>query len=381
MLESRDTALMQAGLTALGAGFEGLADGRLRVVPAATVSGGAQIDCGLAGTVMRFLPPIAALSDQATSFRGDPAAAARPVADLLAALAELGARISQPPQLPFDIAGSPHFTGGSVRIDAAASSQFVSALLLAGARYIDGIEIEVTGALPSAPHVAMTCTLLERRGVEVTRPGATKWRVAPGPIAALDEVVEPDLTNAATLLAAALVAGGELTTAWPIDSVQAADELLEVLRAFGAETDFTMTEQTREVTLRGSGGIRGAAVDLHQVSELTPVAAALAVLADGPSRLSGVAHIRGHETDRLAALAAGLGGLGAAVTQTPDGLEIQPSGRHGGVFPTHADHRLAHAGALVGLATPGVVLDDVTCTSKTMPDFPDLWAGLLGGPR
>ncbi len=381
LLDSRDTTLMRSGLESLGTSFQRLDDGRLKVLPAASVSGGARIDCGLAGTVLRFLPPIAVLSAETTSFYGDPAASERPVGTLLAALEQLGAKVSRPHRLPFEVSGAPDFAGGAVRMDSSASSQFVSALLLAGARYRDGIQLELTGQLPSAPHVAMTCSLLQRRGVQVTQPTANSWQVAPGPIAGLDEVVEPDLTNAATLLAAALVAGGELTTAWPAESVQAADELLAVLRAFGAEISLNSTAGEREVTVRGTGQLRGAELDLHQVSELTPLAAALAALADEPSRIRGVAHIRGHETDRLAALAAGLNGLGVTTSETADGLEIRPGSRHGGIFPTHADHRLAHAGALIGLVTPGVVLDDVACTTKTLPDFPGLWSRLIGAEQ
>lgn len=381
VLDSRDTSLMRNGLSQLGAGFTDLPDGRLEVVPAASIAGGAQIDCGLAGTVLRFLPAVAALAAAPTRFFGDAAAADRPVAPLLAALGELGATISEPPRLPFEVAGSAVLAGGPVRLDASASSQFVSALLLAAPRFAAGVSINLVGRVPSLPHLQMTSALLQRRGVAVNNPEPDRWQVLPGPIAGLDEVVEPDLTNAATLLAAALVTGGELTTAWPEGSVQAADQLLDVLRAFGAEIEFSHPVSGREVTIRGTGRIRPVDLDLHQVSELTPAAAALAALAEGPSRLSGVAHIRGHETDRLAALAQGLSGLGVKAAETSDGLAIEPGSRHGGLFPTHADHRLAHAAALLGLVTPGVRLDDVSCTTKTLPDFPGLWLKLIGADQ
>ncbi|MFT4109736.1 3-phosphoshikimate 1-carboxyvinyltransferase [Propionicimonas sp.] len=380
VLDSRDTALMRAGLTALGTGFAERPDGGIAVTPAAALHGGGTVDVGLAGTVLRFLPPVAVLAAEPTRFVGDQAAAARPVAGLLDALAALGATVSEPRALPFSVAGGTSVRGGAVAVDASATSQFVSALLLAGARFADGVTVAHVGAsLPSVPHIEMTCTLLRRRGVVVERPAAHTWRVLPGPIAPLDEVVEPDLTNAATLLAAAMVTGGELTTAWPQVSVQAADELLEVLAAFGARVVYRDGAAGRMVTVSAPGGVHGADVDLHDVSELTPAAAALAAVAEGPSRLRGVAHIRGHETDRLAALASGLSGLGPQVAELADGLEIVPRPRHGGPFATHADHRLAHAAALVGLVTPGVELDDVGCTTKTLPDFPGLWTGLLAG--
>lgn len=381
VLDSRDTTLMRAGLEAFGAGFVELPDRRLQVQPIAEVTGGATIDVGLAGTVLRFLPPVAALAAEPTTFAGDHAAAARPVAPLLTALAELGAEVSQPYALPFSVAGAAAFAGGTTEIDASSSSQFVSALLLAGARYGDGLRVRHVGAsLPSRPHIEMTATMLRARGVSVSQPDQNTWVVSPGPIRGLDAQVEPDLTNAATMLAAALITGGELSTAWPEDSVQAADDLAGVLAAFGASLSYTHTAKGRELTVRGDG-IHGAEVDLHTVSELTPVAAALAAVADGPSTIGGVAHIRGHETDRLAALAAELGALGVAVTQTADGLRIEPRTRRGAIFHTYADHRMAHAGALIGLVTPGIELDDVACTTKTLPDFPGLWAQLLEGGR
>ncbi|MCA0294930.1 MAG: 3-phosphoshikimate 1-carboxyvinyltransferase [Actinobacteria bacterium] len=379
VLDSRDTTLMRTGLATLGATFTDLGAGTVQVAPAASVTGGGTVDCGLAGTVLRFLPPVAALGAEPTRFVGDEAASARPITGLLDALAALGATVSSPAALPFTVGGGPSFRGGAVSLDASPTSQFVSALLLSGARFPDGVEVTHVGAtLPSLPHIEMTCTLLRRRGARVERTADLTWRVDPGPIAALDEAVEPDLTNAASLLAAALVTGGTLTTDWPAVSVQAADDLIGVLAAFGADVTYTTTDGERRVTVTGTGGVHGADVDLHAVSELTPVAAALAAVADGPSTLRGVAHIRGHETDRLAALASELSGLGVDATETADGLRIVPGPRHGGTFHTHADHRLAHAAALVGLVTPGVQLDDVGCTTKTLPDFPGLWSRLLG---
>ena len=342
VLASRDTSLIRAGLTTLGARIDEV-DDRLQVTPAAELTGGGRIDCGLAGTVMRFLPPLAALAEQRTEFFGDPAASQRPMEPLLGALAALGAEVSQPRSLPFSVARG-RFRGGAASLDASGSSQFISALLLGAPRFPDGIAVSHSGpTLPSLPHIQMTVTLLTRRGVAAVQTGPASWQVSPGPIAALDEAVEPDLTNAATLLAAALVTGGELTTPWP-DGVQAGDELAEVLAAFGAQlTLSTGPDGTRQLTVSGTHGLRGADLDLSKVSELTPVAAALAALAPEPSRLRGVAHIRGHETDRLAALSTGLGELGADVRQTADGLEFRPSRLHGGGFATHADHRLAHA--------------------------------------
>lgn len=379
VLRARDTDLMRSGLSRLGVGFVEPAEGVLQVRPPAEFRGGALIDVGLSGTVLRFLPPIAALASPATGFFGDPEAAARPVAPLLGALADLGAQVSRPYRLPFEVSGGPEVRGGAVGLDASASSQFLSALLLVAARLPDGLTITHTGdSLPSLPHIEMTVRMLAAHGVAVDRPSPTTWQVQPGPIAPLDEAVEPDLTNAASLLAAALVTGGRLTSAWPEDSLQGADALAQVLAAFGATIGYQGEGSHRRIVVEGPQRLTGADLDLHATSELTPVAAALAALADGPSTIRGVAHVRRHETDRLAALETELNGLGARVRQTEDGLVIEPAALHGGVFHTYADHRLAHAGALLGLAVPGIELDDVACTSKTLPEFPTLWTELVG---
>ena len=381
VLHARDTDLMRGGLTRLGVRFVDLGDDTVQVIPPEAFRGGAVIDVGLAGTVMRFLPPVAALAAETTRFVGDPAMADRPIAPLLGALAELGAAVSQPYRTPFEVAGGSAVRGGAVGLDSSGSSQFVSGLLLVGARLPEGITVHHTGdSLPSLPHVEMTLRMLTERGVRIDRPAPLSWQVHPGPIAAVDEHVEPDLTNAASLLAAAVATDGRLTTAWPEHSLQGADDLADVLAAFGATVEYSPDAAGgRRITVQGPERIRGVDLDLHATSELTPVAAALAALADGPSTLRGVAHIRRHETDRLAALERELNTLGGRVRQTEDGLRIEPAPLHGGVFHTHADHRLAHAAALLGLVVPGIELDDVGCTSKTLPDFPTLWTGLVGG--
>jgi 3-phosphoshikimate 1-carboxyvinyltransferase len=368
---------MRAGLTTLGAHITDLDQHRLQVTPIDDVTGGGLIEVGLAGTVLRFLPPIAVLATSPTRFRGDPAASRRPIAPLLSALTSLGARVTPMPGLPFSISGE-SFVGGAVELDSSASSQFISALLLAAPRYRDGLTVHHRGGpLPSRPHIDMTCTLLAQYGVPVSTPDEFTWQVRPRPIAAVDVHVEPDLTNAATLLAAALITGGRLTTAWPKQSLQAADELAAVLAAFGAVLEYSATATGQQLTVSGPNGITGADVDLHQVSELTPVAAALAALAEGPSQIRGVAHIRGHETDRLAALSTELSAAGATVISTVDGLKIIPGPPQPTLFHTYNDHRMAHAGALIGLVNPGIELDDVRCTTKTLPDFPGLWSRLI----
>ncbi len=370
-LVARDTRLMMDGLRQLSAVVEETGPATWRVQPISQLPDQAVVDCGLAGTVMRFLPPIAALGLGTTRFVGDPAASARPMAPLVEALIQLGARVDDD-RLPLSVTGP--VNGRRVVIDASSSSQFVSALLLAAPRLPQGLDLHHRGGpLPSRPHIDMTVQALAARGV-VVRQTATSWRVEAGPVAAREETIEPDLSTAAVFLAAALVTGGEVTVPdWPDQTSQPGALLLPLLTQMGAEVQ----RSSGGLTVRGGGRIAGVEVDLHQASELTPVVTALAALAEGDSLIRGVAHIRGHETDRLAALSGGITALGGDCRQTVDGLVIHPRPLRAGLFPCFADHRLAQAGALLGLRVAGVELDDVACTSKTMPDFPQVWKAMV----
>jgi 3-phosphoshikimate 1-carboxyvinyltransferase len=375
-LYSRDTALMAAGLRALGAAVEETADGDLRIVPA-PLRGPAHIDVGNAGTVMRFLPPVAALAAGDVRFEGDPRAYERPLDGVILALRDLGADIDDAGtgRLPMTVRGAGSLRGGIVEIDASSSSQFVSALLLSGARFAEGVEVRHIGsAVPSMPHIDMTVAMLRAAGVSVDDSEPDVWKVAPGPIAARDVVVEPDLSNAAPFLAAALVTGGRVTVRdWPVATTQPGDWLRDLFARMGGAWEFTADG----LVFTGTGKIHGITADLHDVGELTPVIAAVAALADTPSELTGIAHLRLHETDRLAALAKELNGLGGDVTDTADGLVIRPRPLHGGEFATYDDHRLATAAAVIGLAVPGVEVENIATTAKTLPDFPALWHALL----
>jgi len=380
-LRSRDTLLMVEALRALGADIvdvpvngNGAADWLVQPGP---IRAGARIDCGLAGTVMRFLPPVAALADGPVHFDGDEYARLRPMAALLDALRTLGAEVDDEGRgtLPFSVSGGPGLRGGIVELDASASSQYVSALLLAGARYPLGVTVRHVGPpVPSQPHIDMTVEALRDVGAFVDDSEPNEWRVAPGILGALDVTVEPDLSNAAPFLAAALVTGGSIRVpGWPGHTTQAGDALRTILDAMGA--DVHLDRERLEV--RGTGSISGVDIDLHDTAELTPVVAALAALADSPSRIRGVAHIRGHETDRLAALRTELSGLGADVTETDDGLHVRPAKLGPGMFHTYADHRMVMAGAVIALAVPGVVIENVGTVAKTLPSFTALWNQML----
>ena len=382
-LRSRDTLLMAAALADLGVQFADVAGispfGDDWLITPAALRGPTRVDCGLAGTVMRFLPPVAALATGEIRFDGDPRARERPMAPVLAALRDLGVRIDDAGtgRLPFTVHGHGRVRGGTVRIDASASSQFVSALLLAGARFDDGVTVRQVGPpIPSEPHVVMTVEALRDVGVVVDDEDPAIWRVEPGRVGALDVQVEPDLSNAAAFLAAAAVTGGRVAVpGWPQYTTQAGDRLRDLLDQMGAEVSL----DRQGLTVQGTGELYGVDADLHAAGELAPVVAALAALADSPSHLRGIAHLRGHETDRLAALARELNALGSDVTETDDGLIIRPRKLHGGLFATYHDHRLATAAAVLGLRVPGVLVENVDTTAKTLPGFTELWQRMIAG--
>ena len=452
VLRARDTELMLAALAALGARFEelGADPARLRVRPAplplhveAGAGGAGRVDVGLAGTVMRFVPPLAALADAPVLFDGDVAARARQLGPLLDALASLGAEVvhlGEPGRLPVRVgpgdgalrrpagpagpaqscgpAGRPTSGTGSagrpdgparpcgparglsphrVSVDASGSSQFLSALLLLGPLLPGGLAVTPTGRVPSLPHVAMTVAALRERGVDVVEPdpdapeGRRTWAVRPGRPAGGEAAIEPDLSNAGPFLAAALVAGGRVRVPrWPLATTQGGDAWRGLLARLGADVELRAGADgagALVVRAAGAGALRGIDADLSAVGELVPVLAALAVVASAhgrSSRLTGIAHLRGHETDRLAALVAEITRIGGLARQTRDGIEIGALPAGGRLRPAllraHADHRMATFAAVVGLAVPGIRLDDVECTSKTLPGFPDLWADLLRRP-
>jgi 3-phosphoshikimate 1-carboxyvinyltransferase len=374
-LRARDTQLMADALRTLG--VEIADDGADWLVTPGPLHGGA-VDTGLAGTVMRFVPPLAALAEGDVTFDGDAYARERPMATLLDGLRQAGVEVDDGGRgrLPFTVHGRGSVAGGTVHLDASASSQFVSGLLLAGARYDKGIEIVHTGegAVPSQPHIEMTLDVLRSAGVEAVGVGANAWHVASGPIVPGTWVVEPDLSNAAPFVAAAVVTGGTVhVPGWPATTTQAGDALRNLLTEMGAAVHL----DADGLTVTGTGSISGLVADLRDVGELTPVLAAIAALADSESSFYGIGHLRGHETDRLAALCTELSRLGGDVAEHSDGLSITPTTLHGGRWHAYADHRMATAGAVLGLVVDGVEIDDVACTTKTLPDFPGMWSAML----
>ncbi|ORV18673.1 3-phosphoshikimate 1-carboxyvinyltransferase [Mycobacterium celatum] len=378
-LRSRDTDLMIGALQTLGLRVDG-AESELTVSGRIAPAPDARIDCGLAGTVLRFVPPLAALGAATVIFDGDEQARIRPIAPLLDALHGLGVDVDGD-RMPFRVRGAGSVRGGTVAIDASASSQFVSGLLLSGASFTEGLTVQHNGAaLPSAPHIAMTVAMLRQAGVDVDDSTPNRWRVRPGPVAARHWDIEPDLSNAVPFLAAAVVSGGTVRiTGWPAAAIQPADAILAILR----QLDSVVMQSDSYLEAQGPTSYGGFDVDLRDVGELTPAVAALAALAapGSVSRLSGIAHLRGHETDRLAALSAEINRLGGNCQETPDGLEITSTPLHSGIWHSYADHRMATAGAIVGLRVPGVEVDDIATTAKTLPQFPRLWADMVRESR
>ena len=377
-LVSRDSELMIGGLKALGLTItETTENGDLVFnVTGGSLKGPAKIDVGNAGTVMRFLPPLAALADGEISFDGDPRSYERPLGPVIKALEELGISVNHGGRyaLPLTLQGG-KIRGGEIEIDASASSQFLSALLLIAPSTELGITAKhVGGALPSMPHIEMTVQMLRDFGATVTvDKSVNTWRVEPGKLKAQDLVIEPDLSNAAPFMSIAMVCGGSVTIAdWPKQTTQPGDQLRDIFSKMGAKVEFV--SDGLKVT---GGAIHGIEIDLHDVGELTPAIAALCALADSPSYLQGIGHLRLHETDRLAALRAEINGLGGDVVEEPTALRINPKPLHAGVFHTYEDHRLATSGATIGLIVEGIEVENIATTRKTITDFPGLWGSLL----
>lgn len=373
-LISRDSNLMIEALTSLGVKFEWEKE-NLLVTPG-VLTGPAKIDCGLAGTVMRFLPPLSMLATGDIEFDGDAGARARPMQTTIDSLQALGALVTaESASLPFTVHATGSVAGGELQIDASSSSQFVSGLLLSAARFTNGLNLTHVGRhLPSMPHIEMTIATLLNRGVNASSPNPANWVVEPGVIGGGEVVIEPDLSNAGPFLAAAMVAAGEVSIPnWPEQTTQVGSHYINILRQMGATVE--LVDGTLNIS--GNGEIQGVDLDLSEAGELTPTITGLCALATSPSRLTGIRHLRGHETDRLAALATEINKLGGKVTELEDGLVIEPAALKAGVWHSYHDHRMATTGAIIGLRVPGVEVQDIQTTSKTMPDFPEMWRNML----
>ena len=377
-LHSADSARMAAALATLGVGIEyvpgeGAFGDDISVTPTRPFRGDVEVDCGQAGTAMRFITAIAGLAVGEVAITAHHSALSRPMGAMIKALRDVGVDIDDGGRwaLPFSVHGHGHIRGGEIAIDASQSSQFVSGLLLAAPRFDVGLHVIHTGPrLPSMPHIEMTIEALSRRGVHVERPAPNEWIVPTSGVRAKNIAIEPDLSNAAPFLAAAMITGGQVSvTGWPPHSTQPGRLLTEILPQFGARA----VRRGGALTVTAGSSITGVDLDLSAAGELAPNLFAVAAFADGPSTLRGIGHIRGHETDRIAALITELRGLGGSAEELEDGIRITPRPLHGGTWHTYHDHRLATTGALIGLGTPGVVIEDISTTEKTLPQFVELW--------
>lgn len=418
-LHSRDSALMIEALRQLGAGIELVPTDSpfgpdVKVTPlnfAQADSAQPQavsIECGLAGTVMRFVPALAALLPGEFAFDGDPHARQRPMGPVLEGLRQLGVQVDCEQgenALPF-VLRSPGLASAEgvskapmVRIDASASSQFVSALLLMAPRLPQGMVLVHEGSsVPSIPHIQMTVEALRQMGIRVqehypshdnkAEGGEYRWTVHPGSFPGFEMTIEPDLSNAGPFLAAAVVTGESVTIPhWPAPAAdssagttQVGDMWRELLPALGARVSYA----EGQLTVTGPAQLPEGdfSFDLSAGGELAPTMAAACAFVKGRVELTGIAHLRGHETDRLAALAAEINRLGGSAHDTTDSLVIEaPIPATPEAQPvlarTYDDHRMATFAAIIGLRRPNVVVQNVATVAKTMPEFTAMWEDML----
>ena len=387
VLKARDTSLAIAALRVLGCSLEEY--GTDLAVSSGSIAAGSSVsvDVGNAGTVMRFLPAVAALSAASVAFDGDPRARERPIGALLGALRTLGVSIDDGGRgaLPFTIDGSGSVRGGAVTLDASGSSQLVSGLLLAAARFDLGIEVHHEGPpVPSLPHIEMTVRMIAGAGadVEVGAGGTTGLLARPA------RPARPrGLHRRARPVQRGTVPGGGAghrrlghDQDWPSDSLQPAGAILDVLTRMGG----AVSSGPEGLTVTGSGVINPIVADLRDVPELCLPLTSVAALASGPSTFTGVGHTRLQETDRLAAITKEINALGGDVTELPDSLTIRPRplrAEPGHVFESYDDHRMVMAAAVLGLAVPGIEVTNVATVGKTFPDFTALWGELAGAPE
>ena len=416
-LHSRDSALMIEALRQLGAGIELVPTDSpfgpdVKVTPLNFAQPGSaqavSIECGLAGTVMRFVPALAALLPGEFAFDGDPHARQRPMGPVLEGLRQLGVQVDCEQgenALPFVLRspGLASVEGVSeapvVRIDASTSSQFVSALLLMAPRLPQGMVLVHEGSsVPSIPHIQMTVEALRQMGVEVqehypnqgneTEGGEYRWTVHPGSFPGFEMTIEPDLSNAGPFLAAAVVTGESVTIPhWPAPAAdssagttQVGDMWRELLPALGAQVRYA----EGRLTVIGPAQLPEGdfSFDLSAGGELAPTMAAACAFVKGRVELTGIAHLRGHETDRLAALAAEINRLGGTAHDTADSLVIEaliPAAAEAApvLARTYDDHRMATFAAVIGLRRPNVVVQNVATVAKTMPEFTAMWEDML----
>lgn len=371
-LFSDDSTAMRSAVTAFGAGVEVLDDAwRVTGTGGRVRTPDRDVSAGLSGTTLRFAVGLAALAPAGATITGHPPLLRRPVGPLTAAFTELGATVGDRDGYPPVVTAGGGIDGGSVTVDATASSQFASAVLLVAPYARHDVTVCAHGAAAGG-YVDLTVDVLRDWGADVKEQGPACWRIRAGRVySARERTVEYDASAAAHLLAVAAATGGAVTVTNATAGTRQPDAALtDVLSAMGC----SVRREGDAVTVTGPSVLAPVDVDLGALPDQVTTVAALAALAEGASRIRGVGVTRGHETDRLAALATELAKLGVTVHERPDGLDV-----HGGAatgparLATHDDHRLAMAFAAVAAGVPGVVIDDPGCVAKTYPGF---WADL-----
>lgn len=391
-LASRDSYMAARAMQSLGAEIEFLDNSDVAVHPPEVLRGGSTIDCGQAGTVMRFGSALAAFADGKTTLVGDASAANRPLRPLMDSLKALGASVKyggKPGYLPVTIKGVPARAKkaraklkneDTVRVDTSSSSQYLSALMLASPLINERVSLRAEGRVPSWPYVAMSLDMLADQGVHIERTSSWSWLTDPTRPVGNPIAIEPDLSNAGPFLASVLLTGGQVTIPhWPAKTDQVGKYWLELLPLFGANVALSATG----LTVSAPEGLTwpGLEYDLGACGELAPTVAALCLFATSPSTLSGIGHLRGHETDRLDALATEIKRLGGSARVLRDGIRIEPAPLTGARLESYEDHRMATFGAIVGLRVPGCSVFDIATTAKTLPNFPERWDAMLAGAQ
>ncbi|MET8682588.1 3-phosphoshikimate 1-carboxyvinyltransferase [Streptomyces sp. NPDC004732] len=341
-------------------------------------AGSARPWCADAGTAARFLPPFAATGHGSFLFDGSSQLRARPQGPLLDALRALGADLEPGPGngLPLLIRAQ-GIEGGELTVDSSLSSQYLSGLLMAAPLMRRGLRIR-TGSLVSRPYIDMTLALMRRFGARVDEGADGTLSVEPRPYDATDIVVEPDASSASYVFAAAAVTGRTVTVpGLGTDSLQGDLRFVEVLRHTGADVHVGPTA----TTVTGNGPLRGGfTVDMGEISDTFMTLAAIAPLADEPITITGVAHARLKESDRVAAMAENLRACGIEIAEGPDRITVHPGVPRPTRIACHRDHRIAMSFSVLGLAVPDTIsLDDPECVAKTFPEFHDEMRRLFTG--
>jgi 3-phosphoshikimate 1-carboxyvinyltransferase len=375
-LASEDTQVMIDALNRLGIAID-LADAgqtlHVRGCGGKLPVAAADLYVANSGTTVRFLTALVALGRGTYRLDGTARMRERPIQDLLDTLAQLGVRAhsERPGGCPPVVIEAAGLTGGKATVRGDVSSQFLSGLLMTAPYAASPLELSIEGPLVSQPYIHMTLAVMKSFGVEVETDGLQRFRIAaPLTYRPAQYDVEPDASAASYFWAAAAISGGRVVVeGLSRASLQGDVAFCGCLEKMGCKVEYDAQSVTVIGEQATGRALRGIDVDMNAISDTVQTLSAVALFADGPTRIRGVAHIRHKETDRIGALATELRKLGAKVDEHDDGLTIVPGKLRGATIDTYHDHRMAMSLSLVGLRVPGVVINDPACTAKTYPGF------------